>query len=88
MRGFVGRVVELTVLHAGAGAHALHVSGGNTFDVTHAVFVCQIARKYVADDFHVAVAVGTKTSARGNAVFIDDAQIAPAHVIGVVITRK
>ena len=88
MRGGVGRVVELAVLHAAARAHALHVARRNAFDVAHAVFVRQVARHHVADDFHVAVAVRAKAHARRNAVFVDDAQIAPAHVRRVVVAGK
>ena len=81
-------MVELTVFNAGAGTHALHVPWRNAFDVTHAVLVGQIARQHIADDFHVLVAMGAKTSTRGNAVFVDDAQIAPAHVGMVVVASK
>ena len=42
MRGVIRRVVELAVLHAAAGTHALHIAGRNAFDIAHAVFVRQI----------------------------------------------
>jgi hypothetical protein len=48
----------------------------------------KLTRNHIADDFHVAVAMGAKTGARRNAVFIDDPQVAPAHVRRVVITGK
>ena len=85
MRGLARCVVELAVLHASACAHALHVTGRDALDVAHAVLVGQFARQHVADDFHVAVAMGAKPGARRNAVFVDDAQVAKAHVGGVVV---
>jgi len=81
-------MVELTVHHAFASAHALHIAGGNAFDVAHAVLVRQFAREHIADDFHVAVAVRAKARSGGDAVFVDDTQIAPAHEVGVVIVGK
>ena len=88
MRCLLRRMVELAVLHTAPGAHALHVAGRDAQHVAHAVLVGELARQHVADDFHVAVAVGTEAGARGNAVFIDDAQIAPAHVLGVKVAGK
>jgi len=88
MRGLLWRVVELTVHHAAARTHSLHIAGGNALDVAHAVFVRQLTGEHIADDFHVAVTVRAKTCARRDAVFVDDAQIAPTHVGRVVIARK
>ena len=81
-------VVELAVLHASARAHALHIAWRYAFHVAHVVFVCQIARQHIADDFHVAVAVGAKTRAWRDAVLVDHPQVAPAHERRVVIARK
>jgi hypothetical protein len=81
-------MVELAVHHAAAGAHALHVAGRDRHHVAHAVLVRQLALQHVADDFHVAVAVRAKAGAGRNAVFVDDAQVAPAHVRRVVIVGK
>ena len=46
------------------------------------------AGQHVADDFHVAVAVGAEAGARRDAVFIDHAQVAEAHVARIVIVGK
>ena len=48
----------------------------------------QCARQHHADDFHVPVGMGGKASARRNAVFVDDAQVAIAHEARVVVARK
>ncbi len=88
MRGLAFSVVELAVLHAGASAHALHIARGDALDVAHVVFVRQLARHHVADDFHVAVAVCAKAGAGRNAIFVDDAQIAKTHVLFIVIAGK
>jgi hypothetical protein len=50
--------------------------------------VRQIALKHVTDDFHIAMAMGAETGARRDAVFIDDTQVAPAHVLGVVVSGE
>src|SRR5690606_10389268 len=84
----VRRVIEFAVPHAAAGAHALHVTGRNALDVAHAVLVRQIALQHIADDFHVAVTMGTETGAWRDAIFIDHTQIAPAHPGGVKVLCK
>ncbi|MNL62498.1 hypothetical protein D3C87_1865240 [compost metagenome] len=58
-RGF-GRVVELAVLHAAAGAHHLHVAGDDHRARAHRILVCQFAFEHIGEDFHVAVAVGAE----------------------------
>jgi hypothetical protein len=81
-------VVELAVLHASAGTHALHVAGRDALHVAHAVLVRQLAVQHVADDLHVAVAMGAEAGARRDAVFVDDPQVAPAHVGRVVVVGE
>jgi hypothetical protein len=54
----------------------------------HAVLVRQRAVEHVADDLHVAVAVGAEAGAGGDAVFVDDAQVAHAHVGRVVVVGE
>ena len=48
----------------------------------------QVAREHVAHDLHVFVAVGAKAGAGRDAIFIDDAQVAKAHVGRVVVARE
>jgi len=88
MRLRAGFVVELAVAHPGASAHALHFAGADGLDVAHAVAVRQPALQHVGDDLHVAVAVGAKAGAGRDPVFVDHAQIAPAHVRRVVVVGK
>jgi hypothetical protein len=88
MRHLIRRMVELAVLHAAARAHALHVAGRNALDVAHIVLVRQLAGEHITDDFHVAVAMRAEAGAGRNPVFIDDAQVAKAHVFWIVITGK
>jgi hypothetical protein len=47
--------------------------------------VLERALEPVRDDLHVAVPVRAEAGARGNAVFVDDAQVAHAHVRRVVV---
>ena len=88
MGGLALGVVELAVHHAAAGAHALHVAGRDALDVAHAVLVGEVALQHIADDFHVAVPVGAEAGTRRDAVLVDDAQVAPAHVGGIVVTGE
>jgi hypothetical protein len=81
-------MVELAVHHAAPGAHALNIARRDALDVAHAVLVRQVALQHVADDLHVAMAVRTEARAGRDAVFVDDAQVAPAHVGRVDILGK
>ena len=81
-------VIEFAVRYARARTHALHVSGRNAFDVAHAILVRKLTGKYIADDFHIAVAVLAEAGAWFDAVFINHPQITPLHVIGIVVTGK
>jgi hypothetical protein len=65
MRPTLHRMIELTVHHASACTHALHIAGGDAAGVAHAVFVRQCTRHHVADDLHIAVAVRAKACAGG-----------------------
>ena len=56
--------------------------------IAHAVLVRQRAFEHVADDLHVAVAMRAEAGASGDAVFVDDPQVAHAHVLGVVVVGK
>jgi hypothetical protein len=50
--------------------------------------VGQRAVEHIADDLHVAVAVGAEATARGDAVLVDHAQVAHAHVRRVVVAGE
>jgi hypothetical protein len=43
------------------------------------------AIEHPGEDFHVAMGVHAETLTRGDDVFIDDAKMTEAHVLGVVI---
>jgi len=88
MRFTIRLVVELGVAHTRTSTHALHIPGGNAFDIAHVVLVGQIARQHVADDLHVLVAMGAKTGAWRDPVFVDHPQVAPTHELRVVVARK
>ena len=97
-------MVELTVGHTPAGAHALNIprpddathrrSGRSVqphrtrLAVAHAVLVRQFSGQHIADDFHVAVAMRSEARARRNSVFIDDAQVTESHMLGIAIVGK
>src|SRR5690348_5106196 len=88
MRGALRIVVELAVQHPRAGAHALHVAGHNRRAVAHRVLVRQRTVEHVAHDLHVAVAVRAEAGARANAILVDHAQRAEAHVQRIVVIGK
>ena len=89
-----GGVVELAVLDAAAGAHALHVAGTDHAGRAAGAPVPMLSRcasspdEHVADDLHVAMAVRAEAAARGDAVLVDDAQVAEAHVARVVVVGE
>jgi hypothetical protein len=89
------KCVELAVAHARSRAHALHVAGqyhagvcARRGAVAHAVLVRERTVEHVADDLHVAVAVRSEAGAGGDAVLVDDTQVAHAHVRGVVVVGE
>jgi hypothetical protein len=95
VRGRVLRVVELAVAHAGARGHALDVArhdhagvGGAGGSVAHAVRMGQSAIEHVADDLHVAMAVGAEALSGRDGVVVEHAQVAEAHVRRVVIVGE
>src|SRR5690606_482067 len=80
--------VELGVGDPGAGAHALDLAREDALDVAHRVAMHQRALQHVADDLHVAVAVGAEALAAGDPVLVDHPQRAPVHVLGVEIAGE
>ena len=88
MEEFGGRGVELAVGDAAAGAHELDLAGAEFAAVAHAVLVGDGTGDDAGEDFHVAVRVGGEACAGGDAVFVDDAERAEAHVGGVVVVAE
>src|SRR5258706_9712460 len=88
VRGAALVVVGLAVLHAASGAHALHVARHDGRTVAHRVLVRERAFEHVADDLHVSVAVRAEAGARLDAVLVDHAQRAVAHVPRVLIVGE
>ena len=80
--------IEPDVRDAGTGRQALHVAGPYRRAVAHRVLVAERTLQHVADDFHVAVAVGAEALTCLHAILIDYAQRPPAHVARVVIVGE
>jgi hypothetical protein len=74
--------------HAGARAHALHVPRTDHRTVSHRVLVLQRAVEHVANDLHVAVAVGAEPHPWLHAVLVDHAQAPETHVARVVVVGE
>src|SRR5690606_9221250 len=83
--GIGRRMVELAVLHTGAGAHDLHVAGPDDRAAAHGVPVFQSAFEHVGNDLHIPMAVGAKAAAGGDGIVIDHSQHRPAHLLWVVV---
>ncbi|KAG0768036.1 hypothetical protein G6F22_017554 [Rhizopus arrhizus] len=80
--------VELGVHHTAASAHPLHVAGLDGRTAAHAVLVRNGAVQHIGDDLHVPMAVRAEAAAGSNAVVIDHAQCAEAHVSRVVVVGE
>ncbi len=85
---FGRRWVELAVGDAAAGAHELDLAWAEFAAVAHAVLVGDGSGNDPCEDFHVAVRVSGEAGAGGDAVFVDDAERAEAHVGGVVVVAE
>ena len=82
------RVIELAVTDAGSGRHDLHVAWADDRAGAKAVLVLEGAFQDVGDDLHVPMAVGIKAGGGFDAIFIDHAQRAKAHMAGIVILAE
>jgi hypothetical protein len=56
--------------------------------IAHAVFVRQFAFQYIADDLHVSMGMRAKSGSRGNAIFIDHAQVSHAHMARIMVASE
>src|SRR5262249_53549332 len=88
MHGLGRRRVVLAVGDAGAGGHPLHLARPDDGAVAEAVLVLEGAIEHVADDLHVAMAVGAEALAGRHAVLVDHAQRSEAHVFRVVVAAE
>src|SRR4029079_4627125 len=81
-------VIELAVLHAAPGAHALDVARHDRRAVAAGILVRERPFEHVADDLHVAVAVRAEACPGADSVFVNHAQWTEAHVLGIVVVGK
>jgi Arc/MetJ family transcription regulator len=88
MRAGLACGVELAVHHDAPRAHALHIAGHDGGAVADVVAVRQRSFEHVAQDLHVSVAMVAEASARRDAIFVDDAQVAESHMRRVVVVGK
>src|SRR5512132_912440 len=88
MHRLVLRVVELAVPNSGPGGHALHIAGANDGAGSHAVLVLQRAFEDIGDDLHVLVPMRLETSAWLNAILVDHAQDAEAHMLRIIVLAE
>src|SRR3546814_711999 len=84
----VAVVVELRMGDAAPGAHALNLTRNDHGAIAHGILVGERALNDIADDFHVAMAMGAETLARLHAILVDHSQRPPMHVLGVVVVGE
>src|SRR6185312_6845009 len=82
------RGIELAVADAGAGTHALHLARPDHRAGADAVLVLERALENIGDDLHVAMAMRVETGAGLDAILVDDAQRAEAHMARIVIVAE
>jgi hypothetical protein len=82
------RRIDLAVGHAGAGGHALDLTGLDDRAGAHRVAVLQLAAEHVGDDLHVGVRVGAEAAAGGNLVVVDHPQGPIAHVARIPVVGE
>src|SRR5690606_31320856 len=80
--------IKFAVRNTAAGRHQLKFSGGQRGDITFTVAVGDRTFQDVADDFHIAVAVGWKACAGDDFIIVDYAQRRVTHVRRIVIAAK
>lgn len=84
----LGMVVVLAVPHTLASARELDLAAPERLDIAQTVFVCKLSAKNVAEDFGIGVRVCWEACFGRNAVLVDDAKRAKAHVRRVVVAGK
>ena len=88
MEGLVGGGIHLAVAHAGSGGHVLQLSGNQGLTCAGTVFVPDGAFENISEDLHVAVWMLAEARRGSDAILVDDAQRAEAHVRGIVVLVK
>ena len=88
MRRLFLRGIELAVRDAGSRAHVLNHVRRQRGAPARVVLVRDSARQDPGENFHIIVRMRSKSHPRRDAVFIDYAQTAKAHVRPIVILRK
>src|SRR6185312_5691207 len=83
----LGRV-ELGMADAGAGRHALHLTGTNQSLGAGRVLMREPTLEHIGDDLHVAVAVRREAGPRNHPVLVDHPQGPEAHMAGIEIMAE
>ena len=83
-----GGRVGFAVAHPGAGGHPLDIAGAEDRALPHAVGMGEGSRNDIADDLHVAMAVGAEAAAGLDPVLVDDPEGAELDMVRVVIVGE
>ena len=88
VEGLGGGGIHLAVAHAGTRRHVLELAGNQRLADAGAVLVLHRSFEDVGEDLHVAVGMLAEARRGRDAVLVDDAQGAEAHVRGIVVLVK
>src|SRR5689334_7020577 len=88
VNGLRFRRVELAVHDSGSCGHHLNLIRSEYMPFTHAVTMQQLAFHDISHDLHVAMRVRSKSLSWGDAVLINDAQGAKAHLTRIAVIRE
>src|SRR5579862_7350735 len=88
MHFFRRRRIKFAMANAAACSHALSIARENDRTGSEAVFVLKLAFENIGDDLHVAMRMSGKSGVRRDVVFVDDAQRAKSHPLGIPVIGK
>jgi hypothetical protein len=80
--------IELTVLDAGACAHALHLTWTNDRACAERIIVRKRALENIRNNLHVAMAMHTEPRSGSDAIFVDNAQGIKSDVRSIVVVGE
>src|SRR5260370_2719397 len=88
MDGIAARWIDFAVQHARSRAHALHFARTDDGSRPHVVAMFELTFEDVSNDFHIAVAMCSKTATGRYSVLVDHTQRAETHELGVIIVSE
>src|SRR4051812_16444112 len=88
MGELIRELIKFRMFNPAPSTHPLHFARVYDRGVTKRILVAQSSLQDHGQNFHILMAMGSKTLPALNPVFIDHPQIAKAHHLGVMILGK